>query len=905
MNALENKLNQLNAGLLAKFHETVEEVEPLLLKFDSNFPTYTDHSVKHSKAVLDIVAQLLTKNEIDNLNADEIYILSMGCILHDIGMCVPKESLFELSSKKYDEFENSKSDELKEDFIRDIHHEISYDFILKESELLKIPNENYAEAIALVARGHRKMNLDDNELYPPKYFVKSGRDFVCLPYVASLIRLADELDITNARTPQLLTKYYMPNNGKSIQEWKKHISTTQINFTEDKVIFKVKCSDQNNLAALEEQFEKIQNVANYCQKIIRNISNTDERRFNLSVLRVVPEYKFIAFDPKGIKFSFNVQNVVKTFIGEDLYKNELATLKEAIQNSIDSCRYKQSIYKEDYSPKLDVVIDDTTIVIKDNGLGMDEFIIENFFGRLGSSFYEQEKIKKDYEAIGQFGVGVFAYFLLAEYIDIETKTRDSKALKFRIDKDPQNYFHFFEKPERVEMGTTITLYLKKSVIDNYKSDDYIRYIEDTFRYVEFPIQIDAKSKKYSINQRSFNLNQEYEIEQKIMLQYRSKVSEFQIISCSINNNEYEGECGVIVNQFNNKFSFHDPYICFDDEAFETANSTYDSSQIAICQKGVFVSNYSSPSLSLFIGNINLKKSKKININRTEFSDSVVIKDIIEDFAAQAIDILFQKIHEKYSIEHVSRLSDEFINRFFSIYSVNPQKSKLVEVFKTSLIVRLFDGIEEHYMTIEDLMKNIKRFVFITHLENKLEVFQVHNLPVVIVTNNDYDNTFRTLRDILIKFYNYIPSISFIENKAYQVLDLSGDKGIIEKQKMLENILDYRMLEIQEINSNLVAVSLSKNKKGYLKYSWGRFSDVINANHPLLREILSNYETIKNDAELKRFVRAVMEMLIRLSESNRNILTLKRIKELNSIIVALNKIGVVYQFSKNDFQKLSK
>ena len=68
-------------------------------------------------------------------------------------------------------------------------------------EKLNIPTERYAEAIALVAKGHRQEELMVEEIFSTKYAVKSGPDFVCIPFLASVLRLADELDITNDRMP--------------------------------------------------------------------------------------------------------------------------------------------------------------------------------------------------------------------------------------------------------------------------------------------------------------------------------------------------------------------------------------------------------------------------------------------------------------------------------------------------------------------------------------------------------------------------------------------------------------------------------------------------------------------------------------------------------------------------------
>lgn len=95
MNILERRLEKLNTDLYSKFTSTKAEVKDLLSRFSSNFPTYTDHSISHTMQVFQIASELLTDEELDLLNEDEIYILSMACILHDIGMCVPVKKINE------------------------------------------------------------------------------------------------------------------------------------------------------------------------------------------------------------------------------------------------------------------------------------------------------------------------------------------------------------------------------------------------------------------------------------------------------------------------------------------------------------------------------------------------------------------------------------------------------------------------------------------------------------------------------------------------------------------------------------------------------------------------------------------------------------------------------------------
>ena len=904
MNRLESKLECLNAGLLNRFQKAKEEVELLLSKYDSNFPTYTDHSIKHSLEVFNLTSELLTSEEINNLNADEIFILSMASILHDIGMCLPESELIMLYNEKINQSTKLIDKIDDENMIRDVHHQLSYWFIVKEYKQLQIPDEKYAEAIGLVARGHRKVALDNNDIYKPKFFVKSGREFVCLPYLASILRLADELDITNIRTPQLLTKYYMPNNEESIKEWRKHISTTQINFTEDKILFEVKCTDQNNLAALEDQFEKIQNQSNYCQKIIRTISNTEERKFKLYANKIIPKYKFIGFDPKGIKFSFNVNNVVRMFIGEDLYENHLVAIREAMQNSIDSCRYKQNIFKDNYTPKIKILIEDCFIQISDNGLGMDEFIIEHFFGKLGSSFYEQDKVKKEFEAIGQFGVGVFSYFLLGEYIDIETKTENGDSLKFRIDKDPKNYFHFFDETGRSDMGTTITIHLKNEIQEKYTFTDYYNYILDTFRHLEFPFIVIDKNTEYEVKSVPFNIEPKPLIDKYIKLTNKNIVSQFTIIKYSITNDDYEGECALIVKNISRKNFKQDAPLFFEYDSFSTIDYMHDQSQISISQKGIFVNNYSSRNLSLMVGDINLKKGERININRKEFIQQSSIYAIIDIFIAGLIEEYFAKIKDDFTIEEIAKIGDSFLEYYLGSYFPKTMKGSVLKpIIESNFVFKITDNNKTELLTLREVEQKYNEFIFVHSTENINDIKKASNLPMLLASGSAERGTYDTLYGILIRLFNYTPKLVVFENKAYQTFHKFQFESYESINQKLKNLSVYRIKDVQFFDSQYVAVNIYKNKKMVKKSGRYFYELVINAAHPYLVFIEKNYSIIKDHAEFEKVIKTSFEIILEISEAER--IVLKKIKELNQVLEPLNTIDKFWIFSVDDFQPTKK
>jgi hypothetical protein len=793
MNRLEKKLKELNPNLFGKLNETKEEVKLLLTQYIKNFPDYTDHSINHTEEVFLIVSEVLTYEEIENLNEDEIYILSMASYLHDVGMCIPEEKISEIADTEELLKERELHPEIsREKYLRDHHHTLSKKFILEEWESLKIPNEKYAEAIALVSEGHRVVDIGNPEIFKPKFTVKNGRSFVCLPYLAAVLRIADELDITNIRTPRLLTKYYMPENEKSVLEWNKHIVNTLRFITENYVEFEIKCSNHSMLAALEEQFSKIVTVINYCQKVIRNISNTEDRQFHLKLEQLKTNIKYIDFDPKGIKYSFDVDNVINAFVGENLYNDKLTSLRELIQNSIDTCRYKK-VLNPNYIPEIKLYIDDHKIQIEDNGLGMDEFIIKNYFGKLCSSFYQQESVKKDYDAIGQFGVGVFSYFLMADYIDIETKTEKSDTLHFRLDKDPKNYFHFFKKHERKLPGTSITLNLKKEY-NKYSGTDYINYIKDKFRYIEFPISIHYGGEIIKIVPQEYEVkNLKETINDWLKHQHKSSSEKIEIFTHNFQNKNYEGSISIF---YFTDFSFNKVSYLMSNSFFKKQRRN--SNLISISQKGVLICDKEDIiEYSDIYCNLNLKEKVGLQISRNNFSDSIVIKTIFNEIINDLSIVFLEKLSKEHSQVQLAKISFNFIEKnhlnfrkeVYSklFFSCNNFKNQYEYVNFEELINKKLDSFIISYSKENTVFLNSKikknnlvelpleRYGMFTYqIKNTISLLNENGYVQRLINKNDF-YYLEMVRDLPpVKMMKFMKGYSFYYTKNIKTINLDID-----------------------------------------------------------------------------------------------------------------------------------
>ncbi len=199
----EQKLKRESPKLHSLFSNSVICLQQMLTKYKNIFPTYTDHTVLHSMEVIDFCNKLIGYN-IEKMNADEIYVLLMAAYLHDSGMGI-SESDYEKFSKNinFGNYFETHTHSTVPDIIRDFHQEFSGEYIKKYAQLLEIPSEEHIFSIVQVSRGHRKIDLWDKTEYPDDYRTDKGTT-ICLPYLAALIRLADELDIAADRNLQFM-----------------------------------------------------------------------------------------------------------------------------------------------------------------------------------------------------------------------------------------------------------------------------------------------------------------------------------------------------------------------------------------------------------------------------------------------------------------------------------------------------------------------------------------------------------------------------------------------------------------------------------------------------------------------------------------------------------------------------
>lgn len=263
---MERRLRELDPELHRRFTDTVFALQHTLSYFRRLFPAYTDHSELHSLNVIDF-CNMLIGDSIEKMNADEIYVLLMACYLHDIGMGI-SESDYEIFKLKFDPdtYFAKHPDHMAADLVRKYHHEFSALFITKYAELLEIPTPEHLFCIVQVSRGHRQTDLYDEKEYPSAYRLPNGNT-VCLPYLAALIRLTDEIDVAADRDS--LMKYDAEALISEFQQMCHRIlnAVSRLHICPEGFTMDVQTDDEATFTGVCQTRDKMQQTLDLCRDV--------------------------------------------------------------------------------------------------------------------------------------------------------------------------------------------------------------------------------------------------------------------------------------------------------------------------------------------------------------------------------------------------------------------------------------------------------------------------------------------------------------------------------------------------------------------------------------------------------------------------------------------------------------
>ena len=183
-----------------------------------------------------------------------------------------------------------------------------------------------------------------------------------------------------------------------------------------------------------------------------------------------------------------------------IYTNKEIFLRELISNAndaIDKLKFQSltnnDLLKGDDKFKIEITVDkdNRTLTIKDNGIGMTYDEVDENIGTIAKSgskvFKEQlEAAKKaDIDIIGQFGVGFYSAFIVADKVTLETRSSYSENGVRWVSSGDGNYE--IEEISKENRGTEITLHLKdgeeySEFLEEWKIKELVKKYSNYIRY---------------------------------------------------------------------------------------------------------------------------------------------------------------------------------------------------------------------------------------------------------------------------------------------------------------------------------------------------------------------------------------------------------------------------------------
>jgi hypothetical protein len=405
------------------------------------------------------------------------------------------------------------------EFVRIHHPRLAHEISLKGVpgagggyyEIWSPSTPDYIKDIAgMVARSHGLDLRTATDHLAKRYDI---RDFngIHAVYLMTLLRTADYLQIQPDRAPKEALELKRLRSPLSAREWSVHASVRNINHTglDPEAIFidalpknsaefrrlrqwldGIQLELDHGWATLGEVYGRFQEqgLHRFGLRLRRVRSNLD----NLETFRQAVDYV-----PEEVKFDTAGPQLLKLLV-EPLYGDmPLIGIRELTQNAVDAVRERDFILqaespdnrdatKVEISIKRDENGVPKTIIIKDQGVGMDLDILINYFLKAGSSFRRSRQWRETYVGdkgtpnvtrSGKFGVGSLAIFLLGERFKIETRRFSeppSAGLCFEAKLDDDG---IDVKYVACDVGTCIEIDLNESARELFRlgGGDFVRW----------------------------------------------------------------------------------------------------------------------------------------------------------------------------------------------------------------------------------------------------------------------------------------------------------------------------------------------------------------------------------------------------------------------------------------------
>lgn len=473
-------------SLVAAVDAMCPEAVARLKAFAGLHPQYTLHDEVHCERVVELMGRVLGPT-LDQLNGVEIAILILAAYFHDQGMVIDSAELATLKSSEpwkewvstwraehpnWLELSSRLSDPLLSpaerdeviaamadldsavltDYLRKNHGELSAKFIVDTygaDARLAVHGHSIASILATVCRSH--VLPASSITYQNGYHLESlvGTTKVNVAMLAFVLRLSDILDFDRDRTPDSLFRAINFKSEVSLREWEKHRSVSGWDISAERIAFSAECEHPAYQRAILQFIGWIDDELASFHQWRRSVPSAFDRYLfvlpaKCDASRVSPRTDPVNGQPiyryLDLEFTLARDDIVKLLMTDRLYSERGLFVRELLQNALDALRYRDALFKcsgstppplkVEFEHSLDTAGFDVVRCV-DNGVGMDEDIVQKFLTRAGRSYYRSPEFERerarfrerscDFDPCARFGIGFMSCFMFGDQIKIETR----------------------------------------------------------------------------------------------------------------------------------------------------------------------------------------------------------------------------------------------------------------------------------------------------------------------------------------------------------------------------------------------------------------------------------------------------------------------------------------------------
>jgi len=638
-------------------------------------------------------------------------------ILEDFNVyCEAKVSLKQRIERAYKKEDNGLARVLENhritEYIR-INHAIKVKDIIQEIENeekwamgLRYKNFSFGRYLSKICESHNENILEVNNPLISTSIPVASDEYLNSTFIAVVLRLADILDFDAERTPDVLYNHLDIRNPISMQEWQKHRSIQSWSFSSERIMFAAECEHPAIEKTIKDFCNYIEEELYTCKIVLNNMS--DRQRENLKKIYEMPlPYEVdtmevrakVDYDGnpiyiyKDLSFNLDQNEIIKLLMGTSLYGNSHVAFRELLQNSIDACRFRKICSVEwgdtGYKPiiKIKTYQDqgEYYFEITDNGIGMNEDIILNYFSSVGKSYYKSEEFlkfknsfKSNFNPISNFGIGFLSCFMVADQIKVQTtkiidRYKSSQALDITI--DGLSGLFYFNRGTSNEIGTKVLLKLKKehNIVKNQSElKDYIENLISFSGDIELYFNADLidTSKRQLIQNYDWNIKSSIEFyslnicdlgisgEMKVALIEENNLFHDKI---NIDSNDVEGiELNEFITISNNQIQREADSISVNGD-FSTGYSSYIKTEEKFYLKGILVEDTIFKIPDFWNRNFNdankiewpfpvnciLNLDGKYNLNLNAARDKIILDEEWDIFKSSLTQVVLQNLIKQF------------------------------------------------------------------------------------------------------------------------------------------------------------------------------------------------------------------------------------------------------------------